>query len=138
MVAREPGKKARLNKRTLDGFLPDPEKDYVVMDNEVKGLRVRVRTSGRKTFEFRYRAPQGQRLYVIGDLGPMTADEASKEAKRIAGLVASGGDPQGDKSKKRLADAASVSVAEAAELYLTLGKQDKPDKRASSWERDRV
>ncbi|MFN7499018.1 MAG: tyrosine-type recombinase/integrase [Hyphomonadaceae bacterium] len=138
MAAREPGKKLRLNKRNLDTLLPDPENDYVVTDTEVKGLRVRVRTSGRKTFEFRYRAARGQRLYVIGDLGAMTADEATREATRLAGIVASGGDPQGDKSNKRLADAARVSVAEAASLYLTLGAQDKPDKRASSWERDRV
>ncbi|MFN5270829.1 MAG: hypothetical protein ACK5DN_11775, partial [Hyphomonadaceae bacterium] len=64
MAAREPGKKLRLNKRNLDTLLPDPENDYVVTDTEVKGLRVRVRTSGRKTFEFRYRAARGQRLYV--------------------------------------------------------------------------
>ncbi|WP_290813358.1 site-specific integrase [Aquidulcibacter sp.] len=138
MAKREPSRRARLNKRTVDAIQPDADKDIIVMDTEVKGFRVRIRPSGRKTFEFRYRVPGRQRLYVIGDLGEKTADEALKEATRLAGQVASGGDPQGEKLGERETVNAARTVKEIIAEYLREGPTDKPDKRASSWDVDRI
>jgi integrase len=53
-----------------------------------------------------YRTAEGrQRIYTLGKHGsPWTPDSARKEAKRILGLVASGGDPAEDKKSKRHAE----------------------------------
>lgn len=132
------GRKARLSKRTVDAIAPMTDRDVVVHDTELQGFRVRVRPSGRKVFEYRYRVLGRQRLCVIGEHGEVAADEALKTARALAGKVAAGADPQGEKADRRIADREALTVAEAARLYLAHGPTDKPDKRASSWERDRI
>jgi integrase len=122
----------RLTKRVIDAAEPSPDKTYCIWDSDVKGFRLRVRPSGRKTFEIKYRAGRRQRLFVIGDYGPFTAEKARKAAEDAKHNASRGGDPQHEKEVRRNA----ATIAELIQLYLTEGRIDKPEKRESSWQTD--
>jgi len=122
----------RLTKRVIDAAEPDSERAYCIWDSDVKGFRLRVRPSGRKTFELKYRAGRRQRLFVIGDYGPFTPEKARKAAEDAKHKASRGGDPQHEKVVHRNA----ATVAELIQLYLTEGRIDKPNKRESSWKAD--
>ncbi|MBK6702847.1 MAG: integrase arm-type DNA-binding domain-containing protein [Caulobacteraceae bacterium] len=85
-----------------------------------------------KTFELKYRAGRRQRLFVIGDYGPFTAEKARKAAEDAKHNASRGGDPQHEKEVRRNA----ATIAELIQLYLTEGRIDKPEKRESSWRTD--
>lgn len=128
--------KAKLTKRGVDAIMPDPDADVVVWDTEVSEFRIRVRPSGRKSYEVRYQRPGSRtpRQIKIGDHGrPWAPDEARDEAKRLLRLVHDGRDPLDDKAELRNA----ISVGDLIDEYLAEGPAYKPDKRASSWEVDR-
>lgn len=127
----------RLTKRVIDAILPDSSRAFVVRDGRLEGLRLRVRSTGRKTFEYRYRFEGRDKLYVIGDYGTLTTDEALEFATILAGDVARGLDPQTRKSGQREEDKAALTFKEAVVLYLAEGPREKPDKRESSWKLDR-
>jgi len=127
----------RLTKRVIDAIFPDSSRAFVVRDGRLEGLRLRVRTTGRKTFEYRYRFEGRDKLYVIGDYGTLTTDEALEFATILAGDVARGLDPQTRKSGQREEDKAALTFKEAVALYLAEGPREKPDKRESSWKLDR-
>lgn len=122
----------RLTKRIIDAAQSNPDKAYCIWDSDVKGFRLRVRPSGRKTFELKYRAGRRQRLFVIGDYGAFTAEKARKAAEDAKHNASRGGDPQHEKVVHRNA----ATVAELIQLYLTEGRIDKPNKRESSWKCD--
>ncbi|MBK6704094.1 MAG: DUF4102 domain-containing protein [Caulobacteraceae bacterium] len=115
----------RLTKRIIDAAQSNPDKAYCIWDSDVKGFRLRVRPSGRKTFELKYRAGRRQRLFVIGDYGAFTAEKARKAAEDAKHNASRGGDPQHEKVVHRNA----ATVAELIQLYLTEGRIDKPNKR---------
>jgi integrase len=122
---------AKLTKRLLDDQGTHP---FSLNDREVLGFRARRQTEGGTVaFEIRYRADGKDRLLSIGKWGPLTVEQARTLARKHLGEVASGADPQAKRAAKRLADAAALTVEEAARLYLEHGPTDKPDKRASSW-----
>ncbi len=125
-------KKQKLLKRVLDAAECLPDRDYLIWDTELKGFRVRVRKTGRKTFELFYRAGHRQRLLVIGDFGPFTVDQAREVAKDAKRDAEKGGDPQHEKKTRRDAP----TIADLIPLYLTEGRIDKPNKRESSWATD--
>lgn len=124
----------KLTKRSVDAASPLPDKSYCVWDTEIKGFRLRVRSSGRKTFEFRYRVGRRQRLFVIGDYGPFTPEKARRAAEDAKHSASRGGDPQHEKEVLRKA----TTIGELCDLYLTEGRIDKPTKREASWETDSV
>lgn len=122
----------RLSKRIIDAALPKEEVSYCIWDSELKGFRVRIRPSGRKTFEFKYRVGRRQRLLKIGDYGAFTPDQARKAAEKAKYEVGTGSDPQYEKETIRRA----ATVNELIALYLKEGRIDKPNKRESSWKTD--
>lgn len=123
---------AKLLKRTVDAAAPLPDRAYCVWDTEVKGFRLRVRKTGRKTFELYYRVGRRQRLLVIGDYGPFTPDQAREIAKDAKRSAETGGDPQHEKKVKRDAS----TIAQLIKLYVVEGRIDKPNKRESTWTTD--
>lgn len=121
---------AKLTKRLVDGLEP-AEKDYFEWDDELPGFGVRVWPTGRKTYVAQYRAGRQTRRFKIGVHGPLTVEEARKEAKAVLGDVARGDDPQHDRVTRRK----SLTIAElvddyfaAAERGLILGKGNRPKK----------
>lgn len=135
-MSRYASSKAKLTKRLVDSTSPDPEADIVVWDIDVPDFRLRVRPSGRKSYELRYQLPGSRtpRQIKIGDHGrPWTADEARDEARRIQRQVHDGLDPLDKKAELR----AAITIDSLIDIYLMEGPAYKPDKRASSWEVDR-
>ena len=120
----------RLNKTTVDSLEPG-EPDYFVWDDLLPGFGLRVWPSGKKVYLVQYRVGRKQRRVKVGTHGPMTAEEARKQAKIILGDVARGEDPQEEKQTRRK----SITVAElcdeymlAAEKGLIFGKDGGPKK----------
>ena len=126
----------KLTKRVVDATIPDAAGDVIVWDTEVAGFRLRVRPSGRKAYEVRYR-PKGsttQRQISIGRHGsPWTAEAARDRAKDILHDADDGHDPLALRQEARTA----LTVGELADAYLLQGPAHKPNKRASSWAVDR-
>jgi integrase len=126
--------RVKITKRLLDGLESAP---FTVNDVDVQGFRARRQTDGGSvTFEARYRVAGRDRLLKLGKWGGVTIEQARDLARKHLGSVADGGDPQRDKVAKRLADASTISLADAVALYLEHGPTDKPNKRASTWASD--
>jgi len=72
-------------------------------DTTVTGLILRVNpTATNKTWVFDYRLRDGtRRLYTIGDATKYTLDVVKDEARKLAGQVAAGEDPQAEKISER-------------------------------------
>lgn len=104
---------ARLTKRVIDG-LEAKAADYFVWDDELPGFGVRVWPTGRKVYLAQYRAAGRSRRVKIGTHGPVTVDEARREAKGLLGDVARGEDPQEDRVTRRK----SLTVRELCDRYL--------------------
>lgn len=122
----------RITKRIADGAVPQA-RDYVLWDNELPGFGLRVYTSGRKSYVIQYRQNGQSYRLTLGLHGPLTADEARKQAKIHLGRVADGENPSQDR-----ADALrDPTVNELCDLYLKEGPILKPHKKASTWKTDR-
>ncbi|QKJ91623.1 tyrosine-type recombinase/integrase [Agrobacterium pusense] len=124
---------AKLTKRMIDG-LAAGDKDYFEWDDELPGFGIRVWPSGRKTYVAQYRAGKQTRRFKIGVHGPLTVEEARKEAKAVLGDVARGEDPQLDRSTRRKA----LTVKDLCDLYfeaadkgLVFGKRGAPKKAST-------
>ena len=75
----------------------------MLWDVTVPGFCARRQRSEAVTYALKYRTAGGrQRWQTIGRHGaPWTPEEARKEAKRVLGIVAEGGDPAAAKKAKR-------------------------------------
>lgn len=79
---------------------------YYIWDSDLAGFGLRVETSGTKSFIIRYRAEGGgraaaQRFVTVGRYGPLTPEQARRQAKVILGGVAKGEDPADERRAKR-------------------------------------
>jgi hypothetical protein len=119
-VMANDGNRTKLTKRTVDGAVPAGGR-YFLWDLEVKGFGLKVEPSGIKTYFVRYR-PRGlgqsapKRFVTLGRHGPLTADEARKQAQILIGQVAVGQDPAGaiadSKQSKTFKEIADKFLAE--------------------------
>lgn len=94
-----------LTKRTVDAAQPG-EGRYILWDADLIGFGLRIETSGSKSFIVKYRAEGGgrtasQRLVTIGRYGPLTPEQARRQAKHLLGGVAKGEDPGDERRAKR-------------------------------------
>lgn len=122
----------KITKKNVDDAAPNPGGDIFIWDDDVRGFGLRVWPSGAKTYLVQYRTGgRGSqvRRFVIGRHGVLTPAEARVRAKQALAEVAAGNDPAALRDEKR----ASMKVADLADLYLTEGPADKPNKKASSW-----
>lgn len=120
----------KITKRFVDSIRPDPERESIHWDDDVKGFGLKVSKSGRKVFLLFYRTRDGrQRKPTIGTHGAVTADEARKVARSWLAEVVRGGDPGGDRLEKR----AALTVAELAEKYL---ERSRKRIRPTSYDRE--
>lgn len=111
----------KLTKRRIDEAKP-PEKRLVLWDSEVRGFGLRATPAGERTYVLKYRHRGAQRWFTIGKHGsPWTVETARKEALRLLGDVARGGDPAATKG----ADRKGLTVAELCDLYLAEGTSHK-------------
>ncbi len=89
--------KTKLTEKLLKSISP-AEKPFELIDDTLPGFLVRVQPSGCMTFYLSYRTSEGTRKRIkLGKYGPVTLVQAKELAKRHAGSVANGDDPQADK-----------------------------------------
>lgn len=81
--------KATITKRRVDAMTPGD----VVADDVIQGFVARCLPSGRVTYGFRFRGPNGRRWKPLGLHGSITPDQARTIAKGLAGDVARARDP---------------------------------------------
>ena len=122
-----------LTKRIVDAAKP-AAKDYQLWDAKAPGFGLRVYPSGIKAFVLQYRNSAGRtRKTVLGRYGILTAEMARQKAIKLLGAVLDGRDPSQDKKENRNA----LTIGELADLYLSGGSVEKPNKKLSSWRTDR-
>ena len=93
----------KLTKTVVDN-LPPPASGYALnLDTELKGFGVRVTATGVRFYYLEKRIDGKPRRIKIGRHGELTAEQARKEAVKLAGSIASGSNPVAEKRRKRLA-----------------------------------
>jgi integrase len=113
----------KLTKAVIDK-LPVPGSGYALYrDDELSGFGVRVTHAGVKSFFLEKRIHRKVKRLTIGRYGVLTAEQARREAVKLLGRIASGGDPVADKAQAELE---SITLAEAFEGYLEARKSLKP------------
>ncbi|MEQ9350257.1 MAG: tyrosine-type recombinase/integrase, partial [Alphaproteobacteria bacterium] len=122
---------ARLTKKAVDAAKPSG-RDYFHWDDTLPGFGVRVFASGRKSYVIQYRVAGRTRRFTIGMHGKLTAEQARSRAVRLLAEISDGHDPSSDRRQARNA----ITVSQLADLYLSEGPADKPNKKASSWQTD--
>lgn len=105
---------AKLTKRTVEN-LKVRAKDYIVFDAELAGFGVRVMPSGKRFFLVQYRRRGRTRRVMIGQFGPITAENARRSATRMLGQVRSG---DGDPAAARDIERQSTTVQELGQRFL--------------------
>jgi integrase len=106
----------RITKRTVDAAHPS-KTDQFFWDRDLKGFGLKVTPSGNKVYLLQYRkggrgAPT--KRVTIGRHGALTPDQARKEAARLSGAIASGGDP----AAVRAAEKSAPTLRVLAERFL--------------------
>lgn len=120
----------KLTKRTVDAAPPAVIR-YIVWDSDLKGFGLRIEISGTKTFLVRYRPKNGgakgpKRFLTIGQLGKpygtegasLTPEAARKEAGRILGAVANGGDPANDRATAKARPTLKIVLDDFLSLHV--------------------
>jgi len=105
----------RLTKRLVDALKPIENSDVFVWDSEIRGLGLRLKPSGVKTFFVQYRnVARRTRRMVIGQYGVLTVEEARSQARDLLTAVTKGEDP----SAVRKAARKAFTVEDVCKWYL--------------------
>ncbi len=93
--------RVKLTAKVVDATKPK-SREYSIPDTEQKGLVLRVRPSGEKTYCLLYRNGQGQRKrYTIGNVDKYTLTQARAAATQQLGKIALGTDVQEERKEAR-------------------------------------
>lgn len=133
----------RLTKRTINALKPLERRDVFVWDSEIRGLGLRLKPSGVKSFLVQYRNSANRtRRMVIGQYGVLTVEQARIQAREHLAAVTRGEDP----SAARKAARTAFTVAEICKWYLReaesgrlLGRRGRPIKASTlAMDRSRI
>ena len=98
-------------------------------DNEITGFGLRLYPSGKKSFVLSYRNNGRKRLYVLGQYGHLTLDDARKLAKKRLYELDGGTDPIDEKrsiaQEKTVAELAHFYIERHAKLHKKTWTQDQ-------------
>ena len=117
----------RLTKRTVEATRADSGRDVVSWDDALPGFGVRIKPSGVKSFIVQYRSGGRSRRLTLGRYGPLTVQQARKNARAFLGRVAQGEDPAAERQAERRN---AVTVADLADRFLE--HHARPKKKPSS------
>ena len=101
--------------------LPIKDKTYILWDDEIKGLGIRVNDKGRKSFILKYRVGQSRKSITrkpnIGVFGIMVTDQARRKAKQWLAAAIEGNDPcETDKDQTTIKNFCDVYLKHHAEV----------------------
>ena len=83
---------------TIVGAIEATDKEQVISDSEVTGLKLRVQKSGAKIFYLFWKHEGRQRKYRIAKWGDIGVPEARKVARKLRAEIALGNDPQAERT----------------------------------------
>lgn len=115
----------KLTKRVCDAAKATG-KQYVLWDDDLPRFGLRVRESGSRVFIAQYRHHGRTRVVTLGSFGPVTPDQARREALRVLGEVERGSDPALRRDRRR----EEISVRELGERWLA--EHVRPKSKAST------
>lgn len=98
-----PPSQLKLTKRVVDVLEARSSKDYIVFDEELPCFGIRVMPSGKRFFLIQYRFKGRTRRCMLGMYGPLTPEEARKQAMILLGQVKAGIDPADQRDAARRA-----------------------------------
>lgn len=116
----------KLTKSVIDRLSVPADKPAFYRDDELRGFGVKVFTSGTKSFFLEKRIGGKVKRITIGQFGELTAEQARRQAVKLAGRIATGGDPVADKKREKLS---AKTLAEAFADYLEARKGLKQSTR---------
>jgi integrase len=116
----------KLTNDTVRNLPAGPSGDAIYSDsdprNGVKGLCLRVREGGSRTYMIQWRQGQFQRRSTIGKVGVLSLDEARKKARKALVGIEEGNDPVAVRAKSRADD--KLIFATVAREYLDARAKD--------------
>lgn len=110
-----------LTKRKIDAEKPHATKEQKLWDDDPKGLFLRIKPNGEKTFGYQYTSPTTfkKRRKTIGAYGTFTLAQARSRAKELALLVERRLDPlDEDALKKETAAKSAKTLKDFAKTYM--------------------
>ncbi len=106
--------KGKISSRTVSAFKGTAGKDMCLWDTEVKGFGLRVQPSGRRSYIYKFRTPDGRRRNrKIGDPESLTAEAARRIVLGMVSDAALGKMVIDDKPKQK-----SITMRKMCDLYL--------------------
>ena len=102
-----------------------PDREIRIWDDNPRGLGLRIKPSGVKTFFIQYRSPTtGKKVrHAIGQFGRLTLEEARTKAKELFGAIAEKKDPAREEREARQKIVRSArTMIELCDDYLTDAK----------------
>lgn len=106
--------KGKISSRTVSGFKGALGKDMCLWDTEVKGFGLRVQPSGRRSYIYKFRTPDGRRRNrKIGDPEKITAEAARRVVQGMVSDAALGKIVIDDTPKQK-----SITMGKLCEFYL--------------------
>ena len=112
----------KITKRLVDE-LPASSKPVVVFDADLKGFVFKKTPTGRGVYQLRYRMGGRNsplKTYTIGQHGPLTPDQARRQAQVLLGDVRRGIDPAAEKAKMKAEDRGALTVEALSREFLEI------------------
>jgi len=91
----------RLTEKILRDAVPVPGRDYQIFDADLRGFAVCIYRGGGRAFTFDYRVDGRQRRMTFARWPEWSVTAARERAKELRRMVDAGGDPLGERSKRR-------------------------------------
>lgn len=89
--------------KTVIDKTPLPQVGQLILrDAKLKGFGVRILPSGSRSFIFEKRVEGRVRRMTIGKYGELTCEQARKQATKLAGQLAMGGNPIADRQREKM------------------------------------
>jgi len=113
---------AKITKSLVDKLKPPTAGQTFFRDNELKGFAVRITSGGAKSFIIEKRIEGRVKRITLGRYPELTAEQARKEAHKLLGKIATGGNPIAD---KQLLSLQAKTLGDAFTDYLNARKSLK-------------
>ena len=120
-----------LTQKALESLSPK-EKPYLVRDDEIKGLVVKVYPTGTKTFFLDVLVEKRHEMFKLGAWPDLNVAQAREKAKKMRGDLAQGKNPKAEKKE-------GVTLGEFFEVYMNRhGNEKKSAKEYRSLYRQHI